>query len=861
MSLEQEIVEWSHGRPPWQRMVLKKVAAGAAFTAADYDRLTQELISSKDMADSSFRLEHFPETKAGDVPVSLVSIAQPQHVNALESDLPLTFEFTGLNIVYGDNASGKSGYARLLKRIARSRHQEEVLTDVFRDSGLAKPQAAVTVKVGDKDKSLLWPEEPIPELQRMLFYDQACGGLYITAESDFPYRPQALFIMEGLIDACVALRNRIDLKLDENALARQALPAINEELKHTEIGRYLSGLSGNSSLQNLDQILTKANQGNEEISRLQSEENRLRSADTANEKQSLVRTAGKIDAVTSHFTTLESVLSNDSILQMSDERACLGALEQAADLLAKEFAVEPLPGVGTSSWKELWESARRYSEITAYPSREFPVTEDASCLLCQQPLQAEAQARLSRFERFVQGDTVKKLQEARRSWDEHVRVLRALTMPEAVSTHLQDLEPEFPSIVADVQALISEFEATHLSLIRAIDDGSEFSPSKTVATEMIARLKTAALTTRNAAERLSDPKQLEQQIKSVVVARKELELIEIVKMQRQLIVDEIKRLKKRDHLEAIKSSAATGPITKKILELSEESITEVVRDTFTRESDRLNLERVTMAMTRGERGSILHQPKLVGARQSVALPRIFSEGERTALGLAAFLTEAHLDASKSALILDDPVTSLDHIRRASVASRLASLAESRQVIIFTHDISFVADLKREVKGLGVPLWERSVRRGRGAEKKPGSCSTNHPWKARDVSERLGDLRRELARLRRESSSWDETTYENEVATWAGNLSETWERIFSQEIVGQLLADGGLEVRPNMVKLLVHFSATDEREFQASYGRVSQWAKRHDKSGLVNYVPPTVDTLQEELDHVDQWFKRVKAYKN
>ena len=60
---------------------------------------------------------------------------------------------------------------------------------------------------------------------------------------------------------------------------------------------------------------------------------------------------------------------------------------------------------------------------------------------------------------------------------------------------------------------------------------------------------------------------------------------------REAIVKEIARLKEREALEAAKSAAATGPITKKILELSEESITEVVRDTFTRETDRLRLER------------------------------------------------------------------------------------------------------------------------------------------------------------------------------------------------------------------------------------------------------------------------------
>jgi hypothetical protein len=64
----------------------------------------------------------------------------------------------------------------------------------------------------------------------------------------------------------------------------------------------------------------------------------------------------------------------------------------------------------------------------------------------------------------------------------------------------------------------------------------------------------------------------------------------------------------------------------------------------------------------------------------------------------------------------------------------------------------------------------------------------------------------------------------------------------------------------MVKILARFSDTDHSEFEASYGRVSQWAKRHDKSALMNYVAPEVSELEAELERVDTWFKRVKEYK-
>ena len=205
--------------------------------------------------------------------------------------------------------------------------------------------------------------------------------------------------------------------------------------------------------------------------------------------------------------------------------------------------------------------------------------------------------------------------------------------------------------------------------------------------------------------------------------------------------------------------------------------------------------------------------------------------------------------------------SLDHIRRAYVASRLAELARTHQVVVATHDVAFVAELKREAEGLGIAVGERCVARSRAGERKPGRCSDKHPWKTRDVPQRLDQLRSDLAPINKENSAWDPATYEKEAASWAGNLSETWERIFSQEVVGRVLAEGGLEVRPAMVKVLSRFSEVDEGEFQASYSRVSQWARRHDKSAAVNYVPPDPPTLQQELDLVARWLKRVKGYQS
>ena len=57
-----------------------------------------------------------------------------------------------------------------------------------------------------------------------------------------------------------------------------------------------------------------------------------------------------------------------------------------------------------------------------------------------------------------------------------------------------------------------------------------------------------------------------------------------------------------------------------------------------------------------------------------------------------FSPEVTLSPDRSPIVLDDPVTSLDHQRLQYVVDRLVVLSLDRQVIVFTHDIWFAAEL-------------------------------------------------------------------------------------------------------------------------------------------------------------------------
>jgi wobble nucleotide-excising tRNase len=60
---------------------------------------------------------------------------------------------------------------------------------------------------------------------------------------------------------------------------------------------------------------------------------------------------------------------------------------------------------------------------------------------------------------------------------------------------------------------------------------------------------------------------------------------------------------------------------------------------------------------------------------------VLSEGELRCLAIAAFLAELETAEGTSGIVLDDPISSLDHVHREKIAARLAKEALSRQVLL------------------------------------------------------------------------------------------------------------------------------------------------------------------------------------
>ncbi|RSM44162.1 hypothetical protein DMB66_52530 [Actinoplanes sp. ATCC 53533] len=83
---------------------------------------------------------------------------------------------------------------------------------------------------------------------------------------------------------------------------------------------------------------------------------------------------------------------------------------------------------------------------------------------------------------------------------------------------------------------------------------------------------------------------------------------------------------------------------------------------------------------------------------------VMSQGELHALGLAVFLPRACAEASPYRfVVVDDPVQSMDPAKVDGLAEVLGEIAETRQVVVFTHDDRLPEAVRR--LGLEATIWE------------------------------------------------------------------------------------------------------------------------------------------------------------
>jgi len=158
------------------------------------------------------------------------------------------------------------------------------------------------------------------------------------------------------------------------------------------------------------------------------------------------------------------------------------------------------------------------------------------------------------------------------------------------------------------------------------------------------------------------------------------------------IIEEVVRLGEIQSYEQWIELTNPRAISVKAGDISKEVITEAYIDRFNSELVSLGAKniKVELVKTRVEHGKVKHKVQLRGVVSITArAPEILSEGEHRIVALAAFLADVTGKPQKSPFIFDDPISSLDQVFEEKTIDRLIALSEDRQVLIFTHRLSFL----------------------------------------------------------------------------------------------------------------------------------------------------------------------------
>lgn len=847
MTAYDDVLHWADSRPWWQQKVLARIIAGDTFEEQDYEDIARSLMEEPESPPEGGWFSNLtPPQATRDESVRIVEVRDLANVNRLASGQKLTFDPDGLTVVYGNNGSGKSGYARVISSMVGARRQEEILPDVFaNDSGA--PSGKVVFKVGDSEKIAVLGQPTDPDLKRVAFYDEHCGDSYLTTEAEISYRPSAVKLLEDLAVVCAGVSRVIEAWKQESQPG--LLPKVNPGGSADVFLRDLSASTTDNDIKAATQCPLDID---EQLEAQKSITARLRVSNPTQEKARLIETSNALTMIANYLETLDEKVGVQAEKQLAELVKDADIAQEAANLASQRtFENDPLPEVGSSVWKVLWDAAESYSNVV-YPNHSFPNTSDgAVCVLCQQQLDADATDRLVRFQQFVVDMTAEEARRAQHQVDEARDELNKWSnTPTGISEAVIKLELKEYSNAQKLRSILEAIQTRALALV-----AGESADSVDVTTA-VATLRRDATTHRNQADGVNS----EGFAKNLVEAEaQELRLHDQIAMRdgRQLIEAERTRLQTINEFDRKLSETNTRSITMKVSELTRTYVTEEADEFFTHEAQNLGLEQVRFEATKARQGSQLHKANLQGARTGTKLTDVLSEGEQTSLGFVGFLTEAHFDASKSALIFDDPVSSLDHMKRNLIARRIVELAQDRQVVVFTHDVAFTALLRKAADEIAVPYATRGIEKRRKAE--PGYTTDHHPWTVKDAAQRIHTLKNEVEALGRNEAGMSEEDYQRETEKIAGHMSQTWERIISQVIADPLVDYRKLEVRVMQLRIIGRITEEDVKTYDDSYTRISGWASRHDPHPTLNYSPPTVDELMNEYKVIKAWYDRVKKY--
>lgn len=879
----EELISWSNqeSRPEWQKDALRRLATTGELTAADLSALrrivekTSELIVDEVIAAIPLEAEHLADTESDAPRTILGAIGPVRYVDRLASDQPaIRFAKQGVTLVYGANASGKSGYCRIAKQLCRSHSHQELKGNVLEPPTVNQPEVDVVYGIEGSDpkrQTATWRSgDPSPAaLARISVFDTATARVYVDKDRKVEFLPYELDLLNKLAVAAKELDSNFEA--DENAInAAIRTPLPTGFARGTPVSLVLAKLVPETPKSNLPTELELRNlaiwndEGKAELQKINDE--------IRNDPQMWLRTykSAKQELQNMHaeFAGHLSILGDAAIASIKDSYLDMTAKSAIAKATAKGLGVGmPISEIGSEYWQKMLLFAREFAG-EAFPDSDNPkLVTSETCVLCQQHLENDAAARMVKFDDYISGRAATDSEEAKRRYD--TLVTRISNLDLNTSDQITALLSVYSGISDANQAFADEIAQAYVFLSLRLEktkamitDGvfAETDAFQIIEENLIQRIDVALTELQERieglenlcsnAERLND---LESKKAALEDTKKLSEVIETV-------VARLKKLEGRLKIKEARKICSSSPIASQLTKRRRAVLTETLKEKLKYELETLKLSHVPLDMKDRSNGADSVIKVGLAAHQRVSNNSdVLSEGEQRALALSCFLAELTEVGAKHSIIIDDPVSSLDHSRVEAVAKRLVVEAiAGRQVIIFTHNIMFHYMIENEARRADVPChteWMSSL----GGTKFGIIDDSGQPPHTKKVKSRIHELNEAKARLYRDGYDPADQRFRDALTSIYTMMRETWERI-----VEEILFNGTINrFRPDVMTLsLKHACYFPEEDYPAIYEGMKRCShfSGHDRAAELPQEFPAKHAIDADLQALIEFYKKVSERK-
>lgn len=846
MLLQKRIHDWSNALPAWQSDLLRRLAAGP-LTDADRAEVRAILTGAPGAPTPvPLQLQDLPIDQDEHGRVELRSVGDFRNINCLAENQTLRLQ-PGLNVVFGPNGSGKTGHGRLLRGVCRAAEREQVLPNVFEPTKAGQAQTAtigITVDGVDQKVGVDLSQQPDRVLSAISVFDASCARIFVSRPNVIDYVPRPLVILKTLAEEQDTLA--AGLRNDATKL-RISLPPLPELPDGTAATDALIGVGPKIDFAALKQLAELTGAEAQELEQLEIAAATIRADKTGElEKAARTRAAGANAAVIG-IREAAGRLDAAVLARVAETRQQLDAVATAEEqLVDKAFSGSRFPAAGSEPWREMWTAIVRYVEAGG---GTFPSVEPgAVCPTCEEELSPEAATRLTKAQQFVSSE----LRRRAVGLDEELKkLLAAIPDTEALKTRVTSELRDAPEEVIAAGAASVVAIAALGDRARALAAGEQVDEDLPAVVD-VALIEAYATAQTGAADSQAALRDTDKQ-QELLRTLSELQARRTLHEHLPALKQRIETLQQIAGLEVAVGKLGTQSISLQLRKLQEAEITERLRTAIQEEPKQTTLTAKVEVVGQANKGETKIQLKLAkGCKEK--LESVLSSGQQAALGTAFFLAELAVSAGQSAIVLEDPVSSLDHDHREYLACRLVEETKKRQVVIYTHDLSFLIYLQDAAVQQDVELYGKTLE---SSLDEAGIVQESLPTKLMSPADRRKELRRRLKHELKPLFKGKKPEYERESDLWVVDLRKGYDQLIEDYVLAGTVRRYSPHVRVRHLFMITWTQAISER-IEAAMKQASP-KSHHEALELYPraYTPDELEAMLAEFEEICELTKPQK----